>query len=179
MQTLRSIVEDNTTRTGRVFDLGIQLLIVYSLITFSIETVPGLSPETSSFLQRSEVVVVAIFTIEYLLRVLVATNRLGFVFSFFGLIDLCAILPFYLSTGLDLRSLRSLRFLRLFRLLKLVRYSVAIRRLHHAFLLAKEEVVMFLGVTLILLFLAATGIYYFEHEAQPAKFASVPHRKFP
>jgi len=66
-----------------------------------------------------------VFTIEYILRIYVADNKLRFIFSFFGIIDFLAILPFYLAVGVDLRSLRALRFLRLFRLLKLVRYNKA------------------------------------------------------
>lgn len=86
-----------------------------------------------------------------------------------------AILPFYLATGVDLRSLRALRILRLFQVLKLARYSAAVQRFHRAFIIVREELALFGLVTAILLFLAATGIYYFEHAAQPTKFASVPH----
>jgi len=65
--------------------------------------------------------------------------------------------------------------LRLFRVLKLVRYSKAIQRFHRAFIIAREELVLYFFVTLLLLFLAAVGIYYFEHDVQPDTFASVFH----
>jgi voltage-gated potassium channel len=87
--------------------------------------------------------------------------------SFLGVIDFVAILPFYLSLGIDLRSIRAFRLLRLFRLFKLACYSRAIRRFHLAFLIAREEVILFLVVTVILLYLAAVGIHHFEYEAQP------------
>jgi voltage-gated potassium channel len=77
--------------------------------------------------------------------------------------------------GVDLRSIRTFRLLRLFRIFKLARYSAAIRRFHVAIRIAKEEIVLFLGATLILLYLAAVGIYYFESDAQPEKFGSVFH----
>lgn len=96
-------------------------------------------------------------------------------FSFFGLIDLLAILPFYLSLGIDLRSLRAFRFLRLIRILKLARYSRAAQRYHRAFLIAKEEIILFLFGAILMLFFAAVGIYYFERDAQPEAFASVFH----
>lgn len=75
-----------------------------------------------------EYVSVGIFTVEYILRVWVAKPKRKYIFSFFGFIDLAAILPFYISTGLDLRSLRAFRLLRLFRIFKFARYSAANRR---------------------------------------------------
>ena len=95
--------------------------------------------------------------------------------SFLGVIDFVAILPFYLSLGIDLRSIRAFRLLRLFRLFKLACYSRAIRRFHLAFLIAREEVILFLVVTVILLYLAAVGIHHFEYEAQPEVFTSLFH----
>ncbi len=169
------MVERTDTRAGRIFDLAIQTLIVLSLITFSIETLPNLSPVWQTTLQWVEVVIVIVFTVEYALRLYFAEQRLAFVTSFFGVIDLLAILPFYLSMGVDLRSIRAFRLLRLFRIFKLARYSKAMRRFHRALLIAREEIVLFLCVTAILLYLAAVGIYHFEHEAQPKMFASVFH----
>lgn len=115
------------------------------------------------------------FTVEYLLRIFVSDKPFKFIFSFFGIIDLLAILPFYLSLGIDLRGARALRFLRLFRILKLTRYSRAVRRVGLAFKLVREELIIFLFATLIVLYLAAVGIYHFEHESQPKEFASVFH----
>jgi voltage-gated potassium channel len=171
--SLKQIIEQNDTSGGRMFDLFTQAVIVLSLVSFSIETLPGLRPETLKLLNVIETGCIAIFTAEYLLRVAVATKKLRFVFSFFGLIDLAATLPFYLSLGLDLRSLRAVRLLRLFRAFKLFRYSKAIQRFHRAFVIAKEELILFGCVTLLLLYLSAVGIYHFEHEAQPEEFASV------
>ena len=172
---LKATVERNDTRAGRIFDVVIQCLIVISIITFSIETLPKLSESTKVILAKSEMMIVAIFTLEYLLRIYVADKKRDYIFSFYGLIDLVAILPFYLALGLDLRSLRVLRMLRLFRLLKLVRYNKAMQRFARAFVIAKEELVLFGIVTVMLLYLAAVGIYYFENEAQPEQFASVFH----
>jgi len=173
MEQLRRIVEGSETPASRAFALTIQALIVYSLVTFSLETVPGLPAGARRFLATSETVVVVIFTAEYLLRVAVSRPRLGYVLSFFGLIDLLAILPFWLSTGIDLRSLRALRFLRLVRIVKLVRYGDAARRFKQAYFIVREELFLFLGMTAILLYLAAVGIYYFERAAQPESFGSV------
>lgn len=175
MELLRSIVQQHDTRAGRLFDLAIQSLIVISLVAFSIETLPNLSAATERWLTAIELLTVVIFTAEYALRIVVAENKLRFLFSFYGLIDLLAILPFYLGLGIDLRSIRAFRLLRLFRAFKMVRYSRAIRRFHRAFLIAREELVLFIVVALMMLFFSAVGIYYFENPAQPEVFASVFH----
>ena len=122
-----------------------------------------------------EFATVLLFTGEYLLRLAVAEHRGQFVRSFFGLLDLLAILPFYLGVGVDLRAVRTFRLLRLIRILKLARYSAAVRRLHRAAIIVREELVLFLNVALILIFLSAVGIYYFESGSQPEHFASVFH----
>jgi voltage-gated potassium channel len=158
-----------------VWEYIIQALIVLSLIAFAIETLPNLSQRSIKWLRIFEIVTVAIFTIEYLLRIVLSKKKLSYALSFFGIVDLIAILPFYLSTGLDLRSLRAVRLLRLFRLLKLARYSAAMQRFHRAFIIVKEELVLFGATALIMLYLTAMGIYYFENEAQPETFASVFH----
>lgn len=170
---LKDIVEHPESRSGRIFGLTIQALIVLSLLAFSIETIPDISGEWRRALGIFEVVTVAIFTVEYLTRLFLAERKLAFATSFFGIVDLVAILPFYLSFGIDLRSVRAFRLLRLFRIFKLARYNKAARRFHRALLIAREELVLFLCLTCIMLFLAAVGIYYFENGAQPDKFSSV------
>ncbi|WP_348704200.1 ion transporter, partial [uncultured Neptuniibacter sp.] len=95
------------------------------------------------------------------------------VFSFYGLIDLLAILPFYLAFAIDLRTLRLIRFLRLMRVLKLARYNKAMLRFNKALLLAKEELIIFTISSIVMLYLSAVGIYHFENEAQPEVFRSI------
>jgi voltage-gated potassium channel len=174
-ERINNIVNSTDHVAGRIFVLVVQLLILLSLLTFSIDTLPNLSEQTRSVLNLLEVITVIIFTVEYLLRVAVAENRLRFIFSFFGLVDLAAILPFYLTTGLDLRAIRSFRFLRLIRILKLFKYNKAIGRFKRALSIAKQELVLFGFVAVIMLYLSAVGIYYFENAAQPELFQSVFH----
>jgi voltage-gated potassium channel len=175
MPTLKKIVEDHDTPLGLAFDVFIQALIVLMLVAYSLETLPNLSYESRAALEWFELLAISVFTVEYVLRLLVADNKLGFVFSFFGIIDLLAILPFYLALDFDLKSLRILRLLRLFLLFKLVRYSKAMRRFHRALVIAREELVLFTIIAAIFLYLAAVGIYQFENKAQPETFASVFH----
>ena len=103
---------------------------------------------------------------EYVLRVVVADRKITFIFSVHGLIDLAAILPFYVALGIDLRSIRAIRLLRFLRILKLARYTTkAIDRLCRAAGIAREELLVFLGGAGLLIYLSAVGIYYFENEA--------------
>ena len=173
MTSLKQIVEETDTRMGKVFDLTIQILIVVSAVSFAIETLPGLSSTTIRLLAISEAVIIGVFTAEYLLRLYFSQKKLSFVFSFYGLIDLAAVLPFYLALGLDLRSLRIFRLARLAILLKIFRFSKAARRFQLAFKLVKEEILVFGLFSLALIYLSAVGIYHFEHEAQPEVFVSV------
>jgi len=175
MEKLKHLVEDTDTKAGHTFDLVIQALIVLSLITFMLETLPDLDARTKRVLSVIEVITVLIFTVEYLLRVIVADKKLRYVFSFNGLIDLLAILPFYITSGIDLRAIRIFRLFRLLRAFKFVRYSKAVRHFRLAIKEIKEELVLYLVLTLMLIFVASIGIYYFENGAQPEKFKSVFH----
>jgi len=170
---IKNIVEINDNKRSRYFAFFIQFLILVSVVTFSIETIPDLKPQTRELLEKIELFCVIIFSIEYVLRIYVADSKPKFIFGFFGIIDLLAILPFYLSFGVDLRSLRALRFLRIFRILKLVRYNSAILQFTNAIKMVREQIFLFMFTTLILIYFAAVGIYYFENEVQPDHFSSI------
>lgn len=172
---LEKIINDNTTRKGRYFDYTIQFLIFISLIAFAVETLPNNSDELNSVLYLIEVISVIIFTIEYLLRIYISKKPFKYIFSFYGIIDFLAIFPFYLNIGVDLRSLRAFRIFRVFRALKMVRYNKALNRFSLAAKIVKEEIILFLIVILIFIFLVSAGIYFFENEAQPESFKSIPH----
>lgn len=175
MPPAKVIKKRSESRLARWLDLFVQTLIILSLIAYSIETLPDLPAEWHHRLKVFEAISVMVFTLEYLVRVYSASPRRDYVFSFFGLIDLLSIIPFYAGLSVDARSIRLFRILRLFRIFKLVRYSAAARRFHVALIIAKEELILFLCVTLIVLYVSAVGIYHFENEAQPDKFASVFH----
>ena len=174
-EKLRVIVEESDTKLGKLFDLVVQLLVVISLLSFSLETLPNLSKNQIFILKLIEIVIITIFSIEYLLRIFVTDKKFKYIFSFYGLIDLLTILPFYLSLTIDLRSLRALRLLRLFRILKLVRFNKAINRFQEALKIAREEIIIFIFATCIVLYLSSVGIFFFENAIQPDKFSSVFH----
>ena len=155
------------------WELALQVLIFMCLVVFAIETLPNLTTTQQRWIDAFDVFSVAVFTVEYMIRLLASRPRRGYAWSFFGIIDLISILPFYIGLGVDLRNLRALRMLRLFRILKLARYSKAMRRFHRAFIITKEEIVLFLTSTFILLYIAGMGIYHFENEAQPDRYRSM------
>ena len=103
---------------ARAFENLILVLIVLSVASIGVEAIPGLPDWALQVLRAAEIVIVTVFTFEYLLRIIAATNPFAFIFSYQGLIDLLAVAPFYL-TGFDARWLRALRLLRLLRVLKL------------------------------------------------------------
>ncbi len=173
---LTEVIQRSDTRAGRVFDWGVIGLISISIVSHSIGTLPNLSLAARASLDVAELAIVGLFTFEYVLRVATADRKFRYVFSFYGIVDLMAFVPFYLSAGVvDLRSLRVVRLVRIIRLLKLTRYSGAMNRFARAISLAKEEIVLFLIVTAMLLYLSAYGIYFFENAAQPDAFPSVLH----
>lgn len=170
---LRTMVLDSDTKLGRNFDITIQIIIIISLVTFSLETLPNLSSDAQSILNKIEFSIVMFFLAEYILRVVVAEKKLSYIFSFYGIIDFLAIIPYFLTGIVGSQTLRILRLLRLFRILKLTRYSEAISRIGRAVSLAKEELILFSVISIVLLYLSALGIYHFEHAAQPDNFKSI------
>tara|TARA_R100000027_G_scaffold5466_2_gene4419 strand:- start:4124 stop:4831 length:708 start_codon:yes stop_codon:yes gene_type:complete len=156
------------------WEYAVQALIFIAVVQMSVETIPGLGEPAYRFLFWLEQVVLVLFTIEYIVRLVRADNWRKYAFSFFGIIDLLAILPSWIGLGFDSRIIRSFRTLRLLRVLKLVRYNEAIQRYHRALIIAKDELILFGMAAGIVLFLTGSGIYYFENQAQPETFSSIP-----
>ena len=164
----KKIIESNK------FSYIIQTLIIFSVLSFSIETLPHVNPKLKLFLSYTETIIVILFTLEYIIRIY--TSNLKYVFSFFGLIDLLAILPFYITLGsIDIRALRIFRLFRIFRLLKLFKFTSSIKKFQNAINQIKRELLIFSVFAIFLLYLSSVGIYYFENNAQPDVFKSVFH----
>ena len=172
---LRTIVHEDSTRLGKIFDLSVQFFIILSLITFSVETLPHLSEQTKKFFDIIETITVSIFTLEYILRLSTSEKKRKFIFSFYGIIDLIAILPFYITISIDLRTIRIFRLFKLFSVFKVLRYSNALERMKSAFISVKEELILFILSTIFLVYVASVGIYYCENQIQPQVFSSIFH----
>lgn len=172
---LLKVVTKNDSKIGRRFDIFIQSLILLSLVSFSIETLPNLSDKVINFLNIFEFITIVIFSIELLLRLILTSPPFKYLFSFYGIIDLIAVIPFYLTVGVDLRSVRIFRLFRLFRIFKLFKYSSAIDRLNSAFSEIKKEITIFIIGAIFFIYVSSIGIYHFEHKVQPEIFKSVFH----
>ncbi len=157
---IRKVIDPGKTLSSKIFGVLIQLLVVASVVEVGFETWPEYSPVEPKWLFRFEAVSVAIFTLEYLLRIWVSENRLKFITSIYGLVDLLAIIPFYLSIGVDLRTMRGIRLIRLIRLFKLLRYRKAIRLYIQA--VSMKGRVLFFVFLPILIAISTIGIYLIE-----------------
>lgn len=176
LSKLRTIVEETDTKPGLFFDLTVQVFILASIVVFSIETLPSLDEEIHKTIKVLEAIFISIFTLEYVLRFLAAKRKAKFLFSFWGIIDLVAILPFYLVSfgfAYNFIMLRALRLLRLVRILKLGRYNKSLQRISLALKIARHDLSLTLAATAVMLLIASFGIYQFEYPAQPDKFSSV------
>ena len=171
---------------SRAVDLFIMSLIVLNVVAVMLETVHSIAAEHHRLLHAFDLFSVAVFTIEYVVRLWACTTdphyadpvtgRLRFASRPMVLIDLLAILPFFLPAFLlmDLRAIRVLRIFRLLRVFKLARYSSALRELGGVLTRKNEELVVGTLVMLMLLLFASSLMYAVEHETQPEAFGSIP-----
>ncbi len=171
---------------SRLFDWFMVALIVANVAAVVIETVESISVPFEQAFLIFELVSVALFTIEYFLRLWVCTEhlplkpfgpvgaRLRFMVGPFSLIDLAAILPFYIALVFPAVDLRILRIFRLLRLLKLARYSPALASLGRVLKDERRALGAALLIMLALLVVSGTVMYHIEREVQPEKFGSIP-----
>ncbi|WP_299847389.1 ion transporter [uncultured Roseovarius sp.] len=176
--------DEKNDRLSRWIDLVLIALIAINVLAVIFETVASIEARYRTPLWVIEVISVAVFSVEYLARVWVSVEdpkfrdrpnpRLSYMLSPMALVDLLAILPFYLGFFLHM-DLRFLRVLRLLRILKLTRYSAAMSMLLDVF--REESSAFFAGffILIVMLVLAASGAYLAEHQVQPDKFGSIPH----
>jgi len=170
---------------GVWFDRFLIVLIVTNVIAVILETVDQISEVYSDFFFVFELFSVAIFSIEYLMRLWTIVDgpnanfrapvagRLRYALTPMALIDIAAILPFYLSVfiGIDLRFMRVFRLLRL---LKLTRYSTAMHMLGATLYTQRRALLAALMIVFMTLILTSSVIYLFEKDAQPEAFGSIP-----
>jgi voltage-gated potassium channel len=167
------------------FDYFIACLIILNVIAISIETLSYLDPVHLKCLKIFEVISLLIFTVEYVLRLYVADitfpsekkiySIIRFIVSPLGLVDLFAILPFYLPfiIPFDLRFLRLFRLLRFIRVFKIARYNKAMNLIVTVFKEKKTELGMTFFVAFIILIIASFLMYFIEGSVQPAKFDNI------
>ncbi len=170
---------------SRWVDLFLITLIVLNVLVVILETVVALKARFGLFFHYFDLISIAIFSVEYLLRVWACTvdrrfrspivGRLKYMLTPMAVIDLLAVAPFFLLfLSFDSRFLRAARLLRLVRLLKIGRYSESFRTFANVLRAKKEELVINVLVVLVLLVIASSLMYHVEHERQPGAFSSIP-----
>lgn len=172
-------------RASRQFDTAILSLIFLNVIAVIIGSVQVIQERWNTFLNVFEIISVLVFTIEYFTRLWACTvdarfqgpirGRIRHAFRPMSIVDLLAILPFYLPfLGLDLRSLRVLRLLRILRVVKVARYYSSLNLIKHVFQSKKEELVLASALMVLLLVVSSSLLYYCENAEQPDTFSSIP-----
>ena len=172
MEGLRRRLRDPEELARRILERTSTSLIVVALATAALEASPEMTEGWQQAIRWLEIGVLGFFTTEYALRLWIAERPWRYVFSFYGLIDLAAILPFYLTWGTETTALRAVRLLRLVRLWTHRAYTRAFLRLARALKESREEATIFLIASALTLYIAAVGIHQFEAEAQPKHFGS-------
>ena len=174
------------TRWDKVINGFIIVLIILNVIAVILETVQSIHDAYREFFRIFDLVSVVIFTIEYVLRVWSCNHDPRYKHTFFGrlkymvstdaLIDLLAILPFYVHVfvGLDLRVLRILRLLRFLRLFRLTAYMKSAKMIKNVFVKRASELKLSLILIIFLIIIASSLLYFAEHNAQPTVFSSIP-----
>lgn len=171
-------------RVGFYIDYAIMLLIVANVVAVMLETVDPLYKTYGWEFYLFEALSVAIFTVEYVGRLWSAVEhpeyegairgRVRYALSPYMVIDLLAILPFFIGVASDFRFLRALRLIRFLRLFKLARYSESMKLFVAAFRMKREELLITSFTGIVLLLVASGLVYFVEQPAQPEEFSSIP-----
>lgn len=168
--------------TSKICDNFLVLLVIGSIFSVILGSVPEIDAEFSEELRWFEIITVLIFTVEYLLRLWVAPlkykqsqrPKIKYISSFYGIVDLAAILPFYVSLfgfGVDLRVLRAARLLRI---LKISHYNTALQDLALAIYDERKSFVSAIYIFTVTLLITSSLIFFAENSKQPEDFRSIP-----
>lgn len=170
------IIFEHDTKPGRLFDEILLILILLSVLVVFADSMARFREQYGLYLLSLEWVFTLLFTVEYIIRIMVSPRKKKYIFSFYGLIDLISIIPTYLSLILVgsqfLIIIRILRLLRVFRILKLVRFTSASLYLLHALRHSREKIIVFFGSVLILVTIIGTIMYLIE--GPESGFNSIP-----
>ena len=173
---LHEVIFESDTPAGRYFDLALIWLILLSVATVILESVREVREQYGSLLYALEWLFTILFTIEYSLRLLSVRRPLRYARSFFGVVDLLAIIPTYLSIFVPgshyLLVIRILRLLRVFRLLKLSEYVMEADTLRHALRASRRKISVFISAVVLLVVIIGALMYVIEGEANG--FTSIP-----
>lgn len=173
---LHEIIFEADTPGGKAFDVALLVFILASVVAVMLDSVSSVRQEYGAALRVFEWVVTVLFTIEYLLRLYCVGRPFAYAFSFFGIVDLLAILPTYLSVvfagAQSLLVIRALRLLRVFRVLKLVHFVGEATELREALQASARKIIVFLGAVITIVLIVGALMYLIEGEE--SGFTSIP-----
>ena len=173
---LNNIIFEADTLPGKTFDVVLLIVIVLSIFIVILESVASLNQAYGDLFRFTEWIITITFTIEYILRIIVAKKPISYIFSFFGIIDLLAILPTYVGLffigAQSLLVIRALRLLRIFRILKISRYSSEGRLIIIALKAARAKISVFMFAVLTIILIIGTIMYLVEGSENG--FTSIP-----
>ena len=165
---LHDVIFEADTRAGKAFDIGLILAILASVFTVMQESVEAMRLQYGPELRAAEWFFTAVFTVEYVLRLYSVQRPTAYARSFFGFVDLLAILPSYLSLFLEgaqsLLVIRALRLLRVFRVLKLAHYLGEADVLKRALIASRPKITVFIIVVINIATIMGTLMYMIEGE---------------
>jgi voltage-gated potassium channel len=156
---------------GNGFNILIGILIIASLICYAIETTPNLNRSYKDILNIFEYIFIISFSIEYIVRII--SGKFKYVLSFFGIIDLLSIIPFFILFIPQLNIIKILRLIRLLRIFKMIRYFEAFKNIIDAIKNVKKELVIYALINFVIIYFLSTIMYYIEGPVQPDKFGSI------
>jgi len=175
-EKIYTVIFESDTPAGKFFDLALIFLILLSVMLVMLDSIAGIHDRWGVLLWWGELLITASFTVEYLLRLMVARRPGRYAFSFYGVVDLLAILPFYISlffTGFHfLTTVRILRVLRIFRVLKLVQFMGEGNNLWQALKRTRYKITVFL--TTVLSVVVTVGSLMYLIEGSQSGFTSIP-----
>jgi voltage-gated potassium channel len=173
---IHEIIFEADTPAGKAFDVALLVLIILSVVAVTLESTAAVADRYGPWLRAFEWVVTIIFTIEYLFRLYCVSKPARYARSFFGIVDLLAILPTYLSLIIpgaqSLIVIRALRLLRVFRVLKLAHFVGEASELTTALRASARKIIVFLGAVLTIVVIVGSIMYLIEGEANG--FTSIP-----
>ena len=173
---LHEVIFEADTPAGRAFDVGLLVAILVSVLAVMLESVPDIRREYGGALRAVEWALTVVFTIEYALRLVAVDHPWRYVRSFFGLVDLLAVVPTYLALLLpaaqSLMVIRAIRLLRVFRILKLAHFLDEAQQLVLALRASRRKITVFLGGVVTIALIMGALMYLVEGEAHG--FTSIP-----
>lgn len=163
---LYEIVFEADTRAGRIFDIALLFVILLSVVIVLLESVSDIRESYYNLLVIAEWTITAMFTIEFAARIWLTRQPGKYIFSFYGIIDLLAVLPtyldFFITGGHTLLVIRALRLIRVFRIMKLTSFTRAGQLIVHALWRSREKLGIFVSFVLILTTIIGTLMYLIE-----------------